>query len=88
MRAGASLDAGDPLRGEWNVIVVGPHHAAAMVARDLGDKGPDSERRFEFALTHDRALAVRAARSLLRWIAPVGPAFTHDDAPEGQPAHR
>jgi hypothetical protein len=75
---GASLEIGDPLRGEWNVIVVGPHHAAAMVARDLGDGGPDSQRRFEFALTHDRALAVRAARSLLRWLAPIGPSSTHD----------
>ncbi|MEU4564581.1 EAL domain-containing protein [Actinoplanes sp. NPDC023936] len=61
----------DRLRGEWNVIVVGPHRAAALVARDLGDDGPDSARRFDFAITHDRALVVAAARSLLRHIAPV-----------------
>ncbi|MEV6304459.1 EAL domain-containing protein [Actinoplanes sp. NPDC051861] len=61
----------DRLRGEWNVIVVGPHRAAALVARDLGDTGPDGERTFEFALTHDRALAVEAARSLLHHVAPV-----------------
>ena len=68
---GARLTAGDPLRGEWNVIVVGPHQAAALVARDLGDHGPEGERRFDFALTHDRALVVEAARSLLRWLAPA-----------------
>ncbi|BCJ56521.1 hypothetical protein Asp14428_79960 [Actinoplanes sp. NBRC 14428] len=68
---GASLTAGDPLRGEWNVIVVGPHRAAALVARDLGDTGPDRDRRFAFATTHDRDLVIAAARSLLRIIAPA-----------------
>jgi EAL domain-containing protein (putative c-di-GMP-specific phosphodiesterase class I) len=68
---GADLDAAEPLRGEWNVIVVGPHQAAALVARDLGDTGPEPDRRFEFAVTHDRALVIEAARSLLRWLAPV-----------------
>ena len=68
---GARLGPDDPLRGEWNVIVVGPHHAAALVARDLGDDGPDRERRFEFAVTHDRRLVVEAARSLLHWLTPV-----------------
>jgi EAL domain-containing protein (putative c-di-GMP-specific phosphodiesterase class I) len=68
---GARLSAGDPLRDEWNVIVVGPHQAAALVARDLGEERPDGERRFDFALTHDRALVVEAARSLLRWLTPA-----------------
>jgi DICT domain-containing protein len=71
---GADLDAHDPLRGEWNVIVVGPHQAAALVARDLGDTGPERERRFDFAITHDRDLVVAAARSLLRTITPARPA--------------
>ncbi|MBL7259289.1 sensor domain-containing phosphodiesterase [Paractinoplanes lichenicola] len=68
---GACPGDDDTLCGEWNVIVVGPHRAAALVARDLGDRGPEGERRFDFALTHDRALVVEAARSLLRWLAPV-----------------
>jgi len=68
---GAALADDDPLRGEWNVIVVGPHRAVALVARDLGDTGPEPERRFTFATTHNRDLVVAAARSLLRWIAPV-----------------
>jgi EAL domain-containing protein (putative c-di-GMP-specific phosphodiesterase class I) len=68
---GAALDAGDPLAGEWNVIVIAPHFAAAFVARDLGDDtGDDMSRRFDFCLTYDRALAVEAARSLLARIAP------------------
>jgi EAL domain-containing protein (putative c-di-GMP-specific phosphodiesterase class I) len=70
---GAGLAAGDALRGEWNVLVVGPHEAAALVARDLGDQGPEAERRFVFATTYDRALVVAAARSLLHWLAPIGP---------------
>ena len=67
---GASLDTAEPLRGEWNVVVVTPHFAAAFVGRDLGDEGPDMERRFDFCLTYDRALAVRAAAALMRRITP------------------
>src|SRR5207247_1140108 len=55
---GARLEPSDPLCGEWNVIVVGPHFAAALVARDLGDTGPDALRRFDYALTYDRGLAL------------------------------
>src|SRR3954471_860646 len=65
---GARLAPGDPLRGEWNVIVVGPHFAGALVARDLGDRCREPDRRFEYALTYDRGLVLRAARSLLHWI--------------------
>jgi DICT domain-containing protein len=68
---GAHLTPDDPLRGEWNVIVIGPHQAAALVARDLGDTGPEPDRRFEFALTHDRELVAAASRSLLRFLAPA-----------------
>jgi DICT domain-containing protein len=75
---GACLSEDDPLHGEWNVIVIGPHRAVALVAKDLGDSGPDRERRFAFVVTHDRALVVEAARSLLGWLAPArlsGPAL-------------
>lgn len=68
---GAALDSDDPLVGEWDVVVVAPHFAAAFVARDLGD-APDQDmsRRFDFCLTYDRDLAVEAARSLLSYITP------------------
>lgn len=67
---GATVEAGDPLGDEWDVCVLGPHFAAAFVARDLGDAGPDMERRFAFAMTYDRELVVRVARRLMARLAP------------------
>ena len=68
---GRAPGPGDPLRGEWDVIMVGPHFAAALVARDCGDDGPDADRRFDFVITHDRDLVVRAAQPLLDKLAPA-----------------
>jgi EAL domain-containing protein (putative c-di-GMP-specific phosphodiesterase class I) len=65
---GASLEPDDRLGGEWDVVVVGPHFAGAFVARDLGDGGPDFERRFEYFVTYDRAQVIEAARPLLRHL--------------------
>jgi EAL domain-containing protein (putative c-di-GMP-specific phosphodiesterase class I) len=70
---GVSLDAAEPLRGEWDVAVLGPHFAAAFVARDLGDAGTDFDRRFDFCMTHDRDLATTAARTMMRRIAAADP---------------
>ncbi|MCU1606217.1 MAG: diguanylate cyclase/phosphodiesterase with and sensor(s) [Modestobacter sp.] len=67
---GTHLRADDPVRGEWDVVVLGPHFSAALLARDLHDGGPDLERTFEFALTYDRDTVVRAARSLMGRVAP------------------
>jgi diguanylate cyclase (GGDEF)-like protein/PAS domain S-box-containing protein len=68
---GASLDAEDPLAGEWSVVVLGPHFAGALVGRDLGDTGcPEGDRRFAFATVYDRDLVIAAARTLLSRIAP------------------
>lgn len=63
------LDRLDPLRGEWNVTVIGTHFAMAFVARDLGDECADMERRFDFAITYDRDLAVDAARAMMGRLA-------------------
>jgi len=68
---GTAFGSDDPLRGEWNVIVVGPHFAGALVARDLADTGAEGDRRFTYALTYDRDLVLDAARALLRWIVPM-----------------
>ena len=69
---GAALGEAEALRGEWNVIVISPHFAAAFVGLDCGDTGvPDFERRFDFCLTYDRDLAVRAARTLMTRLAPA-----------------
>jgi diguanylate cyclase (GGDEF)-like protein/PAS domain S-box-containing protein len=69
---GAALSPGDPLAGEWSVAVLGPHFAAALVAVDLGDTGPENERRFDFALTYDRDLVIEAASALMRRVTPLG----------------
>lgn len=68
---GASLGPDDPLRGEWDVLMIGPHFAAALVARDCGDSGPDPGRRFDFVITHDRDLVIRAAHPLLDRLVPT-----------------
>lgn len=62
---GSDLAAGDQLRGEWTVVVVGADYCGALIAKDLGDSGPDLERRFLFALTHDHRTVLAAARILL-----------------------
>jgi EAL domain-containing protein (putative c-di-GMP-specific phosphodiesterase class I) len=66
---GSALEATDPIRGEWDVVVLGPHFAGAFVARDLGDRGPEAERRFDYAITYDRDLVVGVATRLMRRIA-------------------
>ncbi|TYP84654.1 EAL domain-containing protein [Blastococcus xanthinilyticus] len=87
---GADLAATDPVRGEWDVVVLAPHFSVALLARDLGTTGPDLQRQFEYALTYDRDVAVRAARGLLGRVAPrvapaAGPA-PRTPAPVAQPA--
>ena len=67
---GATLDPADPVRDEWDVVVLGPHFSAALLARDLGSTGPDMDRLFEYALTYERTTVVQAARALLSRVAP------------------
>ena len=52
------------------MVVVGPHFAAALVARDLGDTGADADRRFDYTVTHDRALVLQVADSLMHRVLP------------------
>ncbi|MGY1814961.1 EAL domain-containing protein [Blastococcus sp. SYSU D00820] len=90
---GTHLSPTDPVRGEWDVTVLSPHFSAALLARDLGDPGPDRERRFEYALTYDRDTVVRASSALLSRVAPrrsplprpVAPVAAAP-APAGRPA--
>jgi diguanylate cyclase (GGDEF)-like protein/PAS domain S-box-containing protein len=67
---GAALDPADPVRGEWDVVVLSPHFSAALLARDLGDGGPDLERTFEYALTYDRDTVIAASHALLTRVVP------------------
>jgi DICT domain-containing protein len=67
---GGHLHEDDPVREEWDVVVLGPHFSAALLARDRGDRGvPDEERTFDYALTYDRDVVVDAARALLDRVA-------------------
>jgi diguanylate cyclase (GGDEF)-like protein/PAS domain S-box-containing protein len=66
---GAHLAETDPVRGEWDVVVLSPHFSAALLARDLGDGGPDLERRYEYALTYERATVERAGVALVARVA-------------------
>ncbi|CAN5317540.1 hypothetical protein BH09ACT10_BH09ACT10_23000 [soil metagenome] len=70
---GATLDLNDPVRGEWDIVVLSPHFCAALLAKDLGDEGPDMDRMFEYALTYQRDVVVDAAQALLARLAPVLP---------------
>jgi DICT domain-containing protein len=68
---GAALNPGDPLTGEWSVVVLGPHYSGALLARDLGDHGgAEADRRFSYVVTHDRSIVEVAAESLLRRVLP------------------
>jgi EAL domain-containing protein (putative c-di-GMP-specific phosphodiesterase class I) len=62
---GVALSDGDALRDEWTVAVVGTHYAGALIAKDLGESGPDRDRRYAFILTHHHETVLAAARSLL-----------------------
>lgn len=68
---GADLHSDDPMLGEWAIVVVAPHFAAAFVARDLEDDGPDLERAFDYVLTYDRELVLEAARSVMARALPL-----------------
>lgn len=68
---GAAIAPRDPLHDVWTVSVIAPHFAGALVGRDLGDSGPDEERRFEFVLTHRREAVVQSGQILLQRIAPL-----------------
>jgi EAL domain-containing protein (putative c-di-GMP-specific phosphodiesterase class I) len=70
---GSEIGHDDPLIGEWDVIVLTPHFAAALLARDLGDTGPDLERSFEYSLTYRRDVVVRAARALISRVSAATP---------------
>jgi hypothetical protein len=67
---GADLAEDDPLGGEWDLVVIGPRFAAALVAREAGDRGADTGRAYDVAVTHDRDLVIAAAEPLLRRLVP------------------
>ena len=68
---GADLRPDDPVGAEWDLVVLDPHFAVALLARDLGDDGPEADRTFEFALTYDRPTVEAAAHALIGKLAPA-----------------
>lgn len=68
---GIPISPGQPLAQQWHVIVLGAHFAGALLAQDLGDRGPEEERRFRYRITFDRAVVIEAARALARAMAPA-----------------
>lgn len=64
----------DPISDEWSVIVLGPHYAGAIVARDVGAATQGDRRKLRFAMTHDHDLILEAARGLLWRVRAVSPA--------------
>lgn len=65
---GVHLPPEDPLCTEWTVLTLGPHTAAALLAREhsyAGGRPREEDRRFDFVITYDRSLVTAAARNLL-----------------------
>jgi EAL domain-containing protein (putative c-di-GMP-specific phosphodiesterase class I) len=67
---GVDLDPSDPLCAQWIVLILGPHHAAALVARerDAAESVSEGDRRFDMTITYDRVLVTVVARNLLSRI--------------------
>jgi EAL domain-containing protein (putative c-di-GMP-specific phosphodiesterase class I) len=63
---GATLESDDAIVDEWDIVVLGPQFAAALLAREQDPAGgPDMDRIFDFALTYDRDLVIAATHSLM-----------------------
>lgn len=68
---GADLDPADRVCGEWDIVVLAPHFAGALLAREIGPHGlPDLDRDFEFVLTYDRPTVEAAAHCLMARVIP------------------
>jgi hypothetical protein len=60
---GGDLHPDDPLRLEWTVVVLSPHFAGALIAREI-ETDRHGARSFSYAITHDRCIVSEAARRL------------------------
>lgn len=64
---GIDLDPEEPLSLEWNLVIVGAHFAAVLAAR-LIDPVTSSDTKWDYVLSHDRDLTIRAAGTLMNRI--------------------
>jgi DICT domain-containing protein len=53
----------DPLHGTWNVMVLGPHYASMLAARQRSPSSAE-DRSFDFVFTYDRDLIIECAQAL------------------------
>jgi EAL domain-containing protein (putative c-di-GMP-specific phosphodiesterase class I) len=76
---GCPLAAGDPLVGEWTVIVIGGRFAGGLFARQrMGGSGDRAV--FDFVTTDDREVVLAASMPLLRRLTPTPLPETRADA--------
>lgn len=69
---GVTIRDDDPLRGTWNVIVVGAHFASMLAAREAGRSTQSQEpedQPYDFVFTYDREIIVECAQALMLRIA-------------------
>jgi EAL domain-containing protein (putative c-di-GMP-specific phosphodiesterase class I) len=64
------LDAADKLGSQWVVVTLGPHTAAALVARERCGQiaTADEDREFDFVVTHNRTVVTAVASALLNRV--------------------
>lgn len=65
---GGAFAAGEGA-GEWTIAVVSPHFAAALVAHERREPGPDGEQIYEYVLTYERGCATAVAAALTARVA-------------------
>ncbi len=76
---GVDLDPGEPLSREWALVIIGPHFAAVLAARLKAATATNSstaidadtieaDTTWEYVLSHNRDVAVRAASTLMHRI--------------------
>lgn len=66
------VDASDPLRREYAIIVVGSDWSAMVTAARRSDLGPDGRIEYDVYVTTERYTCVDAARGVLTRIRPLG----------------
>lgn len=66
---GVSIREDDPLRGTWNVVVIGAHFASMLAAREHGRARPGEDQLYDFVFTYDRDTIVECAQALMLRIA-------------------
>jgi EAL domain-containing protein (putative c-di-GMP-specific phosphodiesterase class I) len=65
-----ALAPSDRLSGQWIVVTLGPHTAAALIARECSGEHAvaEADRQFEFLVTHERTVITAAASTLLNRV--------------------